>query len=183
MDRDPAALADGDAISAVAFPEPGNHLGGFRPMDTALGDVIVGQCDVKRIEVRREIHRQQAVAALGVVVTAEIFLPVLIPGALVVGSRVVLGRQFAHPEDGGHHVALPWQGIAQRIAGRLDDDPRRGRHAEWIAQRGQGLAPVIEKTLMNAGKAVRQTSRCGGPHEGGADDSDAEPGDSHAFQG
>ena len=137
-DLDPAAFADGLAgAGAVAF-EPRNDTGGFAFVRFVIHTVVVRQRDVEGIELWSKGPGDVAAAGrgVGIVVSAVVLLPILIPRGFVVGSGVILGRFFADPKDGGGNELLPViEGflVFEGVRGRRHD-----RHLGPVLGRGGG---------------------------------------------
>jgi hypothetical protein len=113
----PSAFAYRLAVSNERVFEPGNHPCSFRPGVMVL-DIVVGQCDIKRVLPRREterdkIHPSTRVRVIIASVSGE---PTNIPGALVVRNRVVDSRFFTDPKNSGSDVLLPLGSASRRGA-------------------------------------------------------------------
>ena len=156
MDGDPAVLANGNAVAAIILPEPRNDRTGLGAMLSITTNVVVGKRDVERTQSRDKIGRKVAIALLRMVIATEIRLPVAIPGAGGVGSRVVLGRQLAHPENGGGHIAMPGLRTKKTAPRIFQHDLRHLGHSKGIAQRGKGPTAIIQKALVLQLQALGQ---------------------------
>ncbi len=72
MDRDPAAFADRDALALVTLPEPWNHFGSFGAVAEIFADIVVGQCDVERVQSGHEALRKKSGAVVRIVIAPVI---------------------------------------------------------------------------------------------------------------
>ena len=80
VDGYPSIVADGDPRSAVSPPEPGDDLGGFGAMLSAVQEVVVGKRDVEGVQLRLEAEGKVALSFEGMVVAAKAVFPIGVPG-------------------------------------------------------------------------------------------------------
>ena len=99
-DRNPSAFENGLAIANKRLLKPRDHLARFVFGMTAF-DIVVGKSDVERILARHEVDRNKISAGTGVrvIVAAIAVVPGSVPGAAIVGHRVIAARALADPED------------------------------------------------------------------------------------
>jgi len=104
----PFASADRLAISNEGASKPRNYLRDFR-FGVTVRDVIVRQSDIKWILPGKKIgwNKIRPSPRGRVVVPTIARKPTSIPGAFVVGNRIVSGCPFTYPEDRGRDVHLP----------------------------------------------------------------------------
>ncbi len=90
-------------------------------------DVIVGQCDIKRVLPRRETERDKIhpSSRVRVIVASVAGEPPNIPGALVVRNRVIDGRFLTNPKDSRGDVEFPLGSASRR--GTIKRGHRVGR--------------------------------------------------------
>ena len=125
--------------------EPGDGGGCFGLVRSVVEAVVVGEGDVEGIEFGDEVGGAEAGAGGGVrvVVAPEIFLPLAVPGGVVVGGVVAATGFFADPEDGGGDVLLPRVGDASVVlrvgwrGGGGDDLRFRGGGEDADAEDGE----------------------------------------------
>src|SRR4029077_5169435 len=98
----------------VRLVEPGNNTRRFGPM-TLSRFVVIGKRAVKGILSRRKLYRNviAAMSGIGIVKSAIIFGPILVPGAYPIGNWIVTGRFLADPEDSRHDLAFPRETLSK----------------------------------------------------------------------
>src|ERR1700722_4393565 len=143
----PAAFAYGLAVSNEGGFEPGNHPRGFRSGVMVL-DIIVGQCDIKRVLPRRETERDKIPPStrVRVIVASVAGEPSNIPGALLVRNRVIDSRFLTNPKDSCGDAELPL-GLASR-RGAI----KRGHRVGGVCSQrefGRNLPPLYFAPLIS----------------------------------
>lgn len=106
-DLHPAALADRLSWFWIVAFKPWDHSGGLLLMHPVVQAIVIGQCDIKGIELWGEVAREISIAVFRVIVSPEIFLPILIPRGLIVGCWISRCRLFANPKDSGRDIFFP----------------------------------------------------------------------------
>ena len=115
----PFAFADRLAISNEGASEPRNYLRDFR-FGVMVRDVIVRQSDIKWILPGKKIgwNKIRSSPRGRVVVPTIAREPTSIPGALIVGNRIVSACLFTYPEDRGCDVHFPVNCTGQWLSAR-----------------------------------------------------------------
>src|SRR5260370_190023 len=128
-DRNPSAFENGLAIGNKRLLEPGDHLARFVFGMTAF-DVVVGKSDVERILARHEANWNKIPAGSGVggIVAAIAVIPGPVPGAAIIGHRVIAARAFADPEDRRDNASLPRIPSRSSAQGCTPAHQRRSSH-------------------------------------------------------
>src|SRR5262249_12735111 len=107
--RYPTVFAGRHSWSLIRVFKPGNNARCFRSM-ALLCFVIVRKGAVEWIEPWRETYGNviAATGRIGVVHTAIILRPLLVPRAYPIRNRIVATRLLADPKHGGHDLPFPW---------------------------------------------------------------------------
>lgn len=148
VDGDPAALADGPPGSFVGFPIPWDDFRGLGVMPSARSDVVVGQGDVKGIELRCESGRSVSKALARVVNAPIVELPVRVPGTRVIRRRVTLAGSLANPENGSGDSSAPAMTLVGPWFRVLLDNTGLGWCLERTDHVGDRVTPVFQVAGM-----------------------------------
>jgi hypothetical protein len=72
--------------------------------------VIVGECTVKWILLRRKFYRDiiTSTGRVRIIETAVVSGPLFIPRTCVIRDEIMSAWLFADPKDGGYNICFPW---------------------------------------------------------------------------
>src|SRR5271157_4893381 len=129
MDRNPSAFENGLSIANERLLKPGNHLACFVFAMTVF-DIVIRESDVERILARNEVDRDKISARtrVRVIVPSIAVIPVFVPGATIVGHRVIAARTLADPEDRRDNAEPPR--IPSWSSTQCDTSAHQGRSSQ-----------------------------------------------------
>jgi hypothetical protein len=110
--------------------------------------VVVGQRDVEGVLTRHKAHRPVMAArgGVGVIVTAVVGAPMLVPSAPAVRNRVMPPGALADPKDRRHDVQLPRVRVGRAALG-APVGGAEGDSAPEGAARGVACSGAVDRRL------------------------------------
>src|SRR5262245_24162750 len=107
-DCDPSIFASGNSWTLVRLLKPWNNTRRFRPV-ASMCFVIVGQCAVKWILLRRKFYRDiiTSTGRIRIIETAVAFSPLFIPCTCAIWDEIISTRLFTDPKDCRYDVCFP----------------------------------------------------------------------------
>jgi hypothetical protein len=105
---EPSTLEYGLAITDKRLLEPGDYLASFGFCSPSF-DIVVRESHIKRILPRDKIDRNEISSGtdLGSIIASVAIVPIPVPGAAIVGDRVIAAGALTNPKNGGDNPELP----------------------------------------------------------------------------